>query len=130
MTRRIVRTKPAPASVPPVSPPVVKLTPMQKEVVRLLRRGWRIMRGQTGVRHSVTGSSTYEWGEMLCPPGAESGRLINMRVLDALIKKGFVEVVPRAEPTPKFENFADLIHWQNRPRETHRLATKEREATK
>lgn len=119
MTRRLVAKKPTAATSD--GPPPIKLSPKQLELVQLLRRGWRIMRGQTASSQSVNGSATFSWGEMVCAPGRTQGTKLNARIADALSTKGLLENIPRDTPTPSFEELGELLRYNNTPRETMRL---------
>ena len=125
MVRRIVRTPPKAEAPPALEPKPKNLSPTQREYVFLMRKGWRIMHGQTKFSSSARGHMSFEWGDMLCPPGRDSGQPINTRVVDALNDAGLLEHVKREEnPVAKAEGLSDFLRLNSEPRETMRLTLK------
>lgn len=98
-----------------------KLSPKQRDLLLLLRSGHRIFRGK--VTWSSMGSSgrvLYSYGEMVCPPGKESGPRADLRTLDGLRARGLLERVEQP-PAPNFKDLGHLLSWSGTPRETLRL---------
>ncbi len=100
-----------------------KLTPRQKEIVRALRNGSRIIRGQTAQSSTVGGYESFSWGEMLCRPTFERGPVLDFKLLKRMTDAGLLEDI-EAPPGPKAESMSDFIRQQNTPRETRRLTAK------
>ena len=121
--RRIVRPKkPAAAAAAAEEATAPRpLTPKQRTVVEKLRRGWRIMYGLTARSISVSGYESFSWGEMLCPPGQDSGQRITGRMIDALSGRGVLEEVTRGPID--ISSLEALIRTQSEPRECYRLTS-------
>lgn len=96
------------------------LSPKQYGLLLRLRRGWRIMFGPTGSSRHVNGGASFSFGEMLCPPGQDSGLTVQTRMLDALIKRGLLEEVPREKPLDT-SSIGAILRGQSEPREAYRL---------
>ena len=109
----------------PAEKPMRKLSDKQREVMLKLRRGWRIMFGPTGSSHHVNGSASFSFGDMLCPPGCDSGQTITGRMIDALQDRGLLEEVKREKPLDT-SSIESILRGQSEARESHRLTEKGR----
>lgn len=127
MVRRIVTAKTSPKKTTSAPAAPLKLTPKQQQIVNQLRRGWRVMHGRTGSSWSANGNETTSWGNMLCNPGVTSGRSIERRVLDALVKKGILQEIKRP-PMAGINSIYDFMRRQDTPHESFVLTEQGKKA--